>query len=158
MRDLVAEMAEQGAIGFAHRLALPLALGVVGLRHVERDEAAVMPGHDRRRPARRPGSTGNQRRDRSDSSVLVVSGSRKPQQRVEQPMLGGFDLAPMQRDFPAREIGDGAVVAAGRAKSLGLLGRHQPVADVVLGVGAKPERSPVHGKRAPAAVDRLQRA
>jgi len=49
MRNLMAEMAEQRAIGLAHRLALALALDVVGLSHIERDEAAGVPGHRPRR-------------------------------------------------------------------------------------------------------------
>src|SRR5262249_22986789 len=52
--------------------------------------------------------------------------------------------------------GDGAVMATGGAKDLGLLGRNQPVADVVLGVGAEPVEFALPGKRAPAAVNLFQ--
>src|SRR5260370_39877172 len=48
MRDLVPEMTEQRAVGFAHRFALAFSFGGVGLRHVEGDEAATVPSHDRR--------------------------------------------------------------------------------------------------------------
>ena len=45
--DLVAEMAEQGAIGLLHRVALTLALGIVRFRQAERDEPAGVAGHHR---------------------------------------------------------------------------------------------------------------
>src|SRR2546430_11480100 len=44
----VPEMAEQRAVGFTHRFALTFPLRGVGLRQVDRNEAAGMPGHDRR--------------------------------------------------------------------------------------------------------------
>ena len=48
MRDLVAEMAEQRAVGLAHLVPAPLALGVVGLGEVDGDEPVVVAGQHRR--------------------------------------------------------------------------------------------------------------
>src|SRR4051812_15949210 len=45
MATLVAEVAEQRAIGLAHLGADALALGIVGFGHCERDETALVPGH-----------------------------------------------------------------------------------------------------------------
>ena len=44
--DLVAEMAEQRAVGLAHLGAPLFALGVVGLGDIERDQALVVAGQD----------------------------------------------------------------------------------------------------------------
>src|SRR5215831_13170705 len=71
-------------------------------------------------------------------------------------MLGVFDFAPTHEIFRISEIRDDAVMATGGAKDLGLLGRHQPVADVVLGVGAEPVELALPGKRPPAAVSLFQ--
>ena len=46
MGDLVAEMPEQSAVGFAHLEAPPLALGVVGLGEIDRDQAGLVTGDD----------------------------------------------------------------------------------------------------------------
>src|SRR5262245_14298311 len=72
-------------------------------------------------------------------------------------MLGVFDLAPMQEILGIGEIGDGAVVAAGRAKSLRLLGSHQPVADIVVRIGAEPVALALSRERAPYSVSLFQR-
>ena len=131
MRDLVAEMPEQGAIGLAHLAALALALGIVGLRQIDGDEAVVVPGQDRRcAAAARWIGEEIERQRRPDPRP---GGQRQPkaQQRVEQPVLGELDLAPVRQVFRQREIGDGAVVAAGGAETVRLVSGHQPVADVV---------------------------
>src|ERR1700683_1311271 len=49
MGYLVAEMPEQGAVGFAHLVASPFALGVVGLGEIDCDQPVLMPGQHRRR-------------------------------------------------------------------------------------------------------------
>lgn len=46
MTYFVAKMAQQGAAGFAHRGASRLALGIVGLDEVERDQAVVVSCQD----------------------------------------------------------------------------------------------------------------
>src|SRR5262245_19611190 len=71
-------------------------------------------------------------------------------------MLGVFDLAPMHEILGIWEIGDGAVRAAGRTKNLAIVGRHEPVADVVLGVGAEAIALPFRRDRTPRAIDRFQ--
>src|SRR5262245_7235112 len=71
-------------------------------------------------------------------------------------MLGVFDLAPMHEILGICEIGDGAVMAAGRTKNLAIVGRHEPVADVVLGVAAEAIPLPFRRERTPRAIDRFQ--
>src|SRR6188472_135640 len=112
MRNLVAEMPEQSAIGLAHGLALAFALGIVGLRHIEGNESAGVPGHDPR--MRRSGSDRiGEEIKRETVGILELGCQRQTQaqQRIEQPVLGEFNLPPMAKILGTREIGDGAVVA-----------------------------------------------
>src|SRR5262245_15856013 len=71
-------------------------------------------------------------------------------------MLGVFDLAPMHEILGICEIGDGAIMAAGRTKNLVIVGRHEPVADTVLGVGAEAIVLPLRRERTPHAIGRFQ--
>ena len=157
MRDLVPEMTEQRAIGFAHRFALAFAFGGVGLRHVEGNEAASVPGHDRRLALR--GAERVRQEIECETVGIFRSGCKRqpqPQQRIKEPVLGEFDLAPMREVLGICEIGDGAVMAAGRTENFGIFGRHEPIADVVLGVAAKAIARPLRRERAPDAIDRFQ--
>ena len=96
MRDLVPEMAHQRAVRLTHRLALTFALRRVGLRRVQRDEAAGMPGHDRRLPLP---SVRRAREEIKRQSVGILRSAcqrqPQPQQRVKKSMLGVLDLAPV---------------------------------------------------------------
>src|SRR5215813_8188146 len=71
-------------------------------------------------------------------------------------MLGVFDLAPMHEILGICEIGDGAIMAAGRTKSFAVVRRYEPVADIVLGVGAEAMALPLRRERAPDAIDCFQ--
>jgi hypothetical protein len=138
MRDFVAEMPKQGAIWLAHGFALALALGIVGLRHIEGNEPAGVSGQDAR--MRRGGSDRVRKEIKGEAVGILQPGRQrqtKPQQRIEQPVLGEFDLPPMQEILGICEVGYGAVVTTGGAKHLRLIAVHEPVADVVAGIGAK---------------------
>src|SRR5262245_47901311 len=96
MRDLVPEMAEQRTVRFAHRLALTLPLGRVGLCRVERNKAASMPGHDR--GLARCALSGSGKEIKCETVWILRPRCQRqpqPQQRVKQAMLGVLDLAPM---------------------------------------------------------------
>ncbi len=62
----------------------------------------------------------------------------------------------MQQVIRKAEIGDGAVVTAGGAERLGLISRHQPVADAIFGIGAEAVALAGRRERAPEAVDRFE--
>jgi len=47
MRDLVPEVAEQGAVRLAHLTAAALPLGIVGFGEVDGDEPVLVAGQDR---------------------------------------------------------------------------------------------------------------
>src|SRR5262245_12708871 len=70
-------------------------------------------------------------------------------------MLGVFDLAPVHEILGISEIGDGAVMAAGRTKNLAIVGGHEPVADIVFGVGAEAIALPLRRERTPHAIGRF---
>src|SRR2546430_17166470 len=78
----VPEMAEQRAVGFTHRFALTFPLRGVGLRQVDRNEAAGMPGHDRRLA----GCAVRRVRQEIKRETVVILGSGC--QRQPQPLQG----------------------------------------------------------------------
>ena len=135
MRDLVPEMTEQRAIGFAHLPALTLTLGIVRLGQADRDLAALVAGHHRCavRQWRR------EEVERQSALRVLVPGRQretKPQQRVKQTMLGDFDLAPICCVLDQRQIRNHPVVAARRAELIRTVRGNEPVADLLLRIGA----------------------
>ena len=78
MADLVAEVPEHGAVGLVELLAHPLAVDVVGLGQVERDDAVGVAGHRAVGEVEdRPGSDGHRPSSPSSNSSrrLAVSAS-----------------------------------------------------------------------------------
>src|SRR5262245_61326778 len=71
-------------------------------------------------------------------------------------MLGVFDLAPMHEILGICEIGDGAIMAAGRTKNLVIAGRHEPVADIVIVLGAEAIVLSLRRERTPHAIGSFQ--
>ena len=143
VRDLVAEMTEQGAVGLAHLPPHALAFGIVGLGQVDGDEAVVVAGHHRlgRRAVGRRAvwrRSGQKIERQPVLGILQLGLQRQPklEQRVEQPVLGELDLAPVRLVLGQRQIGDHPVVTAGGAKLLGAVHRNQPVAGAELRIGA----------------------
>jgi hypothetical protein len=97
-----------------------------------------------------------------DQAVFGILGPRPqrqspPQQRVEQPVLAEFELAPARQFRGVGQIGDGAVVAAGAAEIVAARFIHQPVAGVMGGVGAKIARRAFRSGRPPSLASRLER-
>ena len=100
MPDLVAEMAEQRAIGLAHLIAAALALCVVGFGQIDRDDAVGMAGHD---PANRSGSTSARNSKRQTGGVLGLASRAAGETETACRTSGASPLrAPATcRDFPA---------------------------------------------------------
>src|SRR5262249_25621841 len=71
-------------------------------------------------------------------------------------MLGVFDLAPMHEILGICEIGDGAIMAAGRTKNFAVARKDQPVAEIVIGGGAGAMARALCRERAPDAIGCFQ--
>ena len=142
-------MAEQGAVGLAHRLAALLALRVVGLGQRDRDDAVLVPGHDLLALGVR--EVGEKAEDERLVGPAEVGRLHEPEpiEPVEEPVLGHLDLAPGEVIAGDVQFGDRLVVFAGGAKGLARAGIDQPVADIVLRVGAEAERTPLQAERGP---------
>ena len=135
MSDLVAEVAEQRAIGLVHARAQLLALGVIGFLESDGDDAIVMPGNHlllrdviEKIEHERLGLVGARHRQRQSQL----------EQRVEQPALGRLQLRPQRMARRVRHVRDGPVVPAGAAEwRAGGICLDQPVARSSLPVRAK---------------------
>ena len=123
MADLVAEVAEQRAIGLVHDGAPLFALGVVGLLERQRDQAVVMPGHHPRPIDMRRTCQKIEHQPFAASLVALIERQLELHQRVEQPMLGDFDLLPSNQIFRDAGVGDGAIMPARSTVSIGRVGR-----------------------------------
>ena len=153
-------MTEQRAVGLAHLPPHALAFGIVGLGQIDGDEAVVVAGHHRlgrRAVGRRRG----QKIERQPVlGILQLGLQRQPklEQRVEQPVLGDLDLAPVRLVLRQRQIGNHPVVTAGRAELLGAVDRNQPIAGAVLRIGAIAVAALALGQRPQAALALFQSA
>ena len=159
MSDLMTEMPEQRAVILAEQHPPALALDVVGLRDVEGDEAAAMAREDRRPDLIALGRIDQEIEGQTRGGVLVPGHQRKveAQERVEQPVLGGLDLAPAGQVPGDGEVRHHVVVPAGDAVAVrGILG-NQPIAGVVIGVGAEAVLAARIGIGVPEAADRFHR-
>ena len=161
--DLMAEMAEQGAVGLVHLRAHLLAIGIVGLADGDGDDTVIMPGQHLRSTWMLVEEVEHQSLDGVVHPVRQCDA--EPYQRVEQPVLGGLQLAPELYRLSCGTIGrgdvrNGPVVPAGATEILSAASIHQPVAGVMLGVEAEPDLAVLHGgggKAIPIGFQRGQR-
>jgi hypothetical protein len=151
-------MAEQGAVGLAHLAAALFALGIVGFGDIDGDQAVVVAGQHLGDRAVGIGHIGQEIEGQSEFRVFRPALQRQAQAEhgVEQVVLGNFQLAPSRHVLGIGQVGDGAVMPAGRAMGLGRIGRQQPVAGVKLGIGAEPISLAGIGQRLPGVAFRLQ--
>jgi hypothetical protein len=124
-------MSEQRAVGLAHLVPPSLALGVIGLCKIDRDQPVLVAGQHRGRPV-------GQKIERQPFRILRLGGERQfqLQERVEEPVFRDLDRAPMNEISWQGQVWDRAVVAARRTELFVAVGRHQPVAHLVRRVGA----------------------
>ena len=94
-------------------------------------------GFDRKSNARPLGSSFRVASGRPRRSSCRTAGAWRIRSCANVPGSAGFD-----------EVGDDAVVSAGRTKRLGVIAAHQPIADIVLRIGTKPIAAPRLGERA----------
>jgi hypothetical protein len=87
-----------------------------------------------------PGNGGSARNSNDNpcwGSSAEFSTAGPPQQRIEQAVLGDFDLLPRREIGELPEVGNDAVVPTREAHRLGVVRRCEPIARIVFGVGAK---------------------
>lgn len=85
-------------------------------------------------------------------SRIVLDRQTKAQQRVEEPMLGCFELAPGAESPGIAEVRDDAVVPAARAIAVGRIGVEQPIAGIERRVGAESVGLAVTNRPPPLAI------
>ncbi len=147
--DLVAEMAEQAAIGLGQFRPALLDLGAVGFRQRDRHHPIVVSGHHF--GAGRMGRIG-QKLERQPVGGVFGAGLERQlpaQEAIEQPMLGELDVAPGGKVRWLRDIGNRIVVPAGDAETIRAFGGGKPIADVIVRVGAETALSAVARQRRP---------
>ena len=119
-----------------------LALGVVGLGDVDRDEALTMARHGLSILPERRAGVGQEVEGEPGLRIRGPARQRKPepQEPIDQPVLGRLETLPAQQ-IPRRiQVRDHPIQLAGPAEPLRAIGGHEPVAGIVGGVGAEPER------------------
>ena len=149
MADLVAEMAQQRAVRLVHAGAPIFALGIVGFAQGNGDDAVVVAGHH---PLAGLGIVGEEAEGKAMLAVLVTCVQRQvqPDQGIEQALLGALNGLPAAQIGRIGQVWDGFVVPTGGAIDVATrLGRDQPVAGAMRGVGTKHEGVVVNGRRTP---------
>ena len=124
MRNLVAKMSKQGAVGLAHLAAPAFALDIVGFGKIDGDETMFMAGHDGD-VSSRCRLIGNEI-ESEPCGVFGLGREREAelQQCVEQPVFRKLDLLPVRGIVLQRQVRDRAVVAACGAKNFRLVRRY----------------------------------
>ena len=149
MADLVAEMAQQRAVGFVHAGAPIFALGIVGFAQGNGDDAIVVAGHH---PLAGLGIVGEEAEGEAMLAVLVTGMERQvqPDQGIEQALLGALNGLPAAQIGRIGQVWDGFVVPTGGAIDVAArLGRDKPVAGAVRSIGAEHEGVVGNGRRTP---------
>jgi hypothetical protein len=145
----MAQMAEQRTICLAHSYPKLLSLRVIGFTEINNDQAILLPGHYPMAACIRNVCQKIESEPKLRILGAIGEWEAKPDQRIEQAMLREFELAPARKVVAKRKVGDRSVMSAGRAKGFGRIGRNQPVAGIIPGVGAEAIAAIGPGKRAP---------
>ena len=137
--DFVAEMAERGAVDFAHLFAHAFAFGVVAFLQRDGDQAVIVAGEH----VGLGGGFGREVEGETVGGVFgaVGEGQAQAKQGVDQAVFGRFQGAPAGEVLRDGDVRDDVVVAAGGAEGGWAVGGDEPVADVVAGVGAEAPRA-----------------
>lgn len=129
VRGLMAKVAENGAIGFGHRLAHALAHRGIGLGDIDGNEPVRMTGDHATALAELRGRIGQEIK-RNPPRIAFPRHHRQAQaqQAIYQASLLGLQTLPQPRIARHTEVRDGAIQAAGPTERLGFLIGHHPVA------------------------------
>ena len=121
MADLVAEVAQEGPVRLVHLVPPLLALGVVGLGHVDGDHPVRCPVSTGTAPGV-PGSgsaRNSNARPRSGILGLGRQGEAQAEQAVDQPPLGRLQLRPGLARAGLAQVGDDPGQPADRQNGFG---------------------------------------
>ena len=140
---LMAQVAEERAVGLTEVLALALALDRVRFHDVDGDHAVEMAGHRVAREVERERTLHLRRRAERQTEA---------QERVDEALLRALEIAPGRQAPRLGEIGDRTVQVAGSAERVGVRFGGEPIADAVGCVRAVAKQSAV------AAVDLAEKA
>ena len=139
MTRLVPEMAEDCAIGLAHRDSNCFSHSIVGFRERNGNHARLVPSHHfwSRCRIRRT------RKEIKDERFHIATRSTRQRQieiyqTINEAPLRRLDFLPSKMIHRVRNVGNNAVVAARRAERLRAVGRHHPVAPMPFPVRAEP--------------------
>ena len=144
--DLMAKVAEKGAVRLAHLDAAPFSLDFVGLGEGYRDNAILMTGHDFLRVR-----VGEEVEDKPMCWILSPGPQREApaQQRVEEAVLGGFEPTPTGKIGRYGQIRDRPIMPTGQTKPAAFIFRQQPIACFLSCIEAeKPLRAAIDGAEA----------
>jgi hypothetical protein len=145
----MAEVAEQRAVGLAHRAAHLFAVGVVGFGDVQRDEAVVVAGHDARTIFAVLEEFECQAMLRIGLARRHVEAERG--QRVQQTPFRHLQPVPVEPVIRRAQIRYRARELAGPAQRVGRVGGDHPVADIFDRIVVAPPEQCALGKRMQAA-------
>ena len=126
MAELVAQVADDRAVRLLQALPVHLAVVVVGLGHVDRDEAARVAGHHRRRVGQRLEQV-----EGEPARVVVFLGhDRQPagDEAEQHAPLRRLDVGEPLGVLRPRQVGNRAREPARQARGVRLVSRDEPVA------------------------------
>ena len=119
---------------------MPLAFCGVGLGDIDRDYPRHVAGDHGRAVVKHRSGARQKIEGKAVFGILKLAGNIQPQaqQAVDQTMFGSFDPLPVEQVLRHADVRNRPVELAGSAVGVGPVGIDQPVAGIVVGVGAEP--------------------
>src|ERR1700712_4619493 len=148
MADFMPKMPKHGAVGLAHLQSPPLALEIIGLGQRDGDDPVVVARHHLGTVL----PIGEKIEDQTVYRIFQARPQRQfpAQQRIKQPVLAEFEFTPAGEFGGVGKIGNDAVMTAGHAIKFSRGFRYQPVASIIVGIGAKKTRRALRSNWTPA--------
>ena len=144
------EVAQERPVILLQRVPPPLALGVVGLGHIDGDHPVGVPGQDGGRVRRVGVGIGEELERQAPLRVLGLArqGEVQAEQTIDQPALGRLQLRPALADTRPAQVGNDPSHPARQAIWVRVVVGDGPVADVLLAViRTEPVRPPFRPRR-----------
>ncbi|MNL37884.1 hypothetical protein D3C87_1600610 [compost metagenome] len=141
MAGLVPEMAEHSAVRFVHRHADLLTRRIVRLGCTDRDEAVFVAGQCGLYRSVGLDLVNEKIENETACRILIAVDARQVpfQHGIKEVTLSLADAPPLPQSLLGGGIRYQTVMAADRAKGIGIVRENGPVADIHAGIGAKPD-------------------